>query len=142
MATPQPPKTTAIVAASSAPKSVVPTPKPVAAPSTARAPTAPPTAAAATAPTVVLPAQRTILKAAELCTVQDKDLKFDYYEDSMNGKAYIGKNISTGEKNLIKDTDNYTSPIKEIYKLGDDLICITSNSVYIVHSKIRMTNVE
>lgn len=118
--------TTAIVSAA---------PKPV-----ARAPTAP--AAVAPPPSVVLPAQRTILKAAEFCTIQDKDLKFDYYEDSMNGKAYIGKNISTGEKNLIKDTDNYTSPITEIFRMGDDYICITSNSVYIVHSKIRMTNVE
>lgn len=118
--------TTAIVSAA---------PKPV-----ARAPTTP--AAVAPPPSVVLPAQRTILKAAEFCVVQDKDLKFDYYEDSMNGKAYIGKNISTDEKNLIKDTDNYTSPITSIFRMNDDYICITSNSVYIVHNKIRMTNVE
>lgn len=127
-----PPKPAAVTTTAVVPAAA---PKPA-----ARAPTAP--AAVAPPPSVVLPAQRTILKAAEFCTVQDKDLKFDYYEDSMNGKAYIGKNISTGEKNLIKDTDNYTSPIVEIFRMGDDFICITSNSVYIVHSKIRLTNVE
>ncbi len=97
---------------------------------------------ASRAPALIMPSEKTILASAKMCVEQDKQLAFDYYADSISNKAFIGENIHNKEKNLFKSTDEYTSPIRAVFKANDDLIVITENTVYIVSAKIGKKPVE
>ena len=60
----------------------------------------------------------------------------DYYHDSTIEKACIGL-CNNDEKIIIKSKDEYTSPIQNVYKVGDNYIALTENSVYVLHSCIK-----
>jgi hypothetical protein len=113
-------------------------------PPTARPATTAVVATAATAPAapVVLPSEKALAHAARFCIQQDKPLMFDYYLDSRSDKAFVGENVHTKERNLVKSADEYTSPIRDMYKIGDDCIMITENSVYIVSGSIKKKATE
>jgi hypothetical protein len=83
-----------------------------------------------------LPGDSTLQNAAKLSIVEDKDLKLDYWTDSLDKKALIGVREGTGEKLLVKSAEEYTSPIAKFYKSGQEYIIITENSIYIVASDI------
>ena len=59
----------------------------------------------------------------------------DYWMDSQNSKAIIGVR-EEGDKMLVRSEQEYTSPISKIYKVTDELIVVTENSIYIVSAKI------
>jgi hypothetical protein len=40
------------------------------------------------------------------------------------------------EKILVRSEEQYTSPISKVYKVGDEFILITENSIYLVSAKI------
>ena len=41
-----------------------------------------------------------------------------------------------GEKLLVKSEEEYTSPISKIYKVENEYIIVTENSIYLVSSNI------
>lgn len=112
------------------------------------APTAPKVATAAPAATAPATAGRTqpsdkaLAHAARFCIQQDKAMMLDYFLDSLVNKAFVGENVATKEKNLLKSAEEYTSPIREMYKIGDDCIMITENSVYVVSAGIQKKATE
>ena len=55
----------------------------------------------------------------------------DYWTSSLEQKALIGLN-EKGEKLLVKSEEEYTSTIAKIYKVADEFIIMTENSLYIV----------
>jgi hypothetical protein len=60
----------------------------------------------------------------------------DYWVDShAGGKVMIGVKESE-EKILVRSEEQYTSPISKVYKVGDEFILITENSIYLVSAKI------
>jgi hypothetical protein len=59
----------------------------------------------------------------------------DYWIDSLEKKVLIGIKDDE-EKLLVKNAEEYTSPISKIYKLESIYIIITENSIYIVSSSI------
>jgi hypothetical protein len=82
-----------------------------------------------------LPADLTFQHAAKLSIVEDKPIMLDYWTDSVDRKALIGVKES-GEKLLVKSSEEYTSPISKFYRSGTEYIVITENSIYIVSSEI------
>ncbi len=109
------------------------------------APTAPaPTATATTTQPAqeILPHPTTLLHAARLCIQQDKPIQLDYYVESANNKAFIGEDPETKEKMLVKSNDEFTSLIGKIYKVQEDFLIITENSVYIVNGKIQKRRIN
>ena len=98
----------------------------------------------ATAPTQqdVLPHATTLLHAARLAIQQDKALQLDYYVESANAKAFMGEDPETKEKMLVKSNDEFTSLIGKIYKVQEDFIIITENSIYIVSGKIQKRRIN
>jgi hypothetical protein len=60
----------------------------------------------------------------------------DYWTDSLSGKVIIGVR-ENGEKLLVKSEEEYTSPISKIYKVVDEYIIVTENSIYLVSAKIE-----
>ena len=67
---------------------------------------------------------------------QDNPIRLDYYAESCNGKAFMGEDGETKEKMLVKSSEEFTSMIQKTYKVAEDYIVLTENSIYIVDVEI------
>jgi len=83
----------------------------------------------------ILPSTKVMSHACKLACSDDKPIMMDYWMDSQNSKAIIGVR-EEGDKMLVRSEQEYTSPISKIYKVTDELIVVTENSIYIVSAKI------
>ena len=107
--------------------------------STAAPAPAPATPAAPAAP---LPAAQTLVQAAKLAIQLDRAIQLDYYVDTATNKAFLGEDDEAKEKMLVKSGDEFTSLIQKIYKVGDDFIILTENSIYVVSGKIQKRRIK
>ena len=82
-----------------------------------------------------LPEITTLQHAAKLSIVEDKPIMMDYWTDSIERTVLIGVKESQ-EKLLVKNEEEYTSPISKIYKVGKEYIIMTENSIYLVDVQI------
>ena len=110
--------------------------------SAATTPSATPATASGAAPVEKVPSVATLLSAAKLAIQKDMPVQFDYFVDSAEGKAFLGEDATTGEKMLVKNSEEYTSHIQKIYKAGDDFIIMTENSIYLASSKIQKRKIQ
>ena len=106
-----------------------------------------PSTATATATTVVptapiLPSPQTLVQAAKLAIQLDRAIQLDYYVDTATNKAFLGEDDEAKEKMLVKSGDEFTSLIQKIYKVGEDFIILTENSIYIVSGKIQKRRIK
>ncbi len=101
--------------------------------------TAPATAAAQQ---IVMPQAAVLVQAAKLAMSQDKPILLDYYADTHSGKAFMGEDKDTQEKMLVKSADEFTSQIQKTYKVGDDYIVMTENSIYLVSGKMQKRRIQ
>jgi len=90
----------------------------------------------------VLPSASTLLNASKLAIQRDMPIQLDYFVDSSEGKAFLGEDAQTGEKMLVKNSEEYTSHIQKIYKAGEDFIIMTENSIYLVSGKIQKRKIQ
>lgn len=97
---------------------------------------------AVTATPFLLPAAQTMMQAAKIAIEQDRAIMMDYYQQTAAGTAYLGEDHETKEKILIKSKEEFTSLIGRLYKVGDDFIVLTENSLYIVSGKIQKRRVN
>lgn len=80
-----------------------------------------------------LPSDLALRNAAKLSVTEDKPIMLDYWSDSQGEDACVLIGVKTNDdKLLVRSEDEYTSPICKIYKVGDEYIIITDNSIYIV----------
>jgi hypothetical protein len=100
--------------------------------------------AAAAAPSLEtpLPSAQTLVQAARLAQQLDRPIQMDYYADTFNQKAVIGEDPETKDKLLIKSNEEYTSLIQKIYKVSEDYLVLTENSIYIVSGKVSKRKVQ
>jgi hypothetical protein len=96
----------------------------------------------ASAATEILPAPATLLQAAKLAIEQDRAIMLDYYRQTANATAFLGEDPETKERILVKSKDEFTSLIKKLYKVGEDFIILTENSLYVVSGKIQKRKVN
>jgi hypothetical protein len=84
-----------------------------------------------------LPENTTLQHAIKLAIVEDKPIMMDYWTNSLDKTVLIGvKDDETKEKILVRSEEEYTSPIAKIYKVGNEYIIMTENSIYIVDVNI------
>lgn len=103
---------------------------------------APPTTNATPATQEILPSPTTLVHAARLAIQQDKPILLDYYVDTALGKAYMGEDQETKERMLVKSSDEFTSLIQKTYKVQEDYIIITENSIYVISGKIKKQRIN
>ena len=84
---------------------------------------------------IVLPNSEIWDRVAKLAITEDKPIKLDYWLDSLENQVLIGVR-ENNEKLLVKNEEEYTSPIEKIYKLNTIYILCTENSIYITRSTI------
>lgn len=82
-----------------------------------------------------LPENTTLQHVSKLSIVEDKPIMMDYWTDSLEKTVLIGVK-DTQEKLLVKNEEEYTSPISKIYKVGKEYIIMTENSIYLVDVQI------
>ena len=104
--------------------------------------TATPPAAAAPQQQQQMPHPATMAHAATIAIQQDRPIMLDYYHSSCTAGAKL---VKTQDKDTIlyKNNEEYTSPLKRVFQIdasqtdsGKDIICLSENSIYIVHSNI------
>jgi len=88
------------------------------------------------------PTPQTLVQAAKLAMEQDRAIMLDYYVDTAQSKAFLGEDGATKERVLVKSKEEFTSLIKKLYKVGEDFIVLTENSLYIVSGKIQKRTVN
>jgi hypothetical protein len=54
----------------------------------------------------------------------------------------MGEDQDTKEKMLVKSNDEFTSLIQKVFKVVDDYIIITENSIYLVSGKIQKRRIQ
>jgi hypothetical protein len=90
----------------------------------------------------ITPHEVTLKHASTLAIQQDRPIMLDYYYASMRKECRL---VKTQDKDTIlyKSNDEYTSPLKKVFQIdgsltdsGKDIICISENSLYIVHSNV------
>lgn len=82
-----------------------------------------------------LPSDTTLQHCSKLAIVEDKPIMLDYWTDSCDKEVLIGVR-ENGEKLLVRNAEEYTSPISKIYKVETEFIIMTENSIYVVSSDI------
>jgi hypothetical protein len=82
-----------------------------------------------------LPSNSILAHASKLAIVEDRPIMLDYWVDSLDEKALIGVR-ENGEKLLVKNEEEYTSPIAKVFKVDNDYLVTTENSIYLVSGKI------
>jgi hypothetical protein len=99
-------------------------------------------ATSASTTTDILPGAATLLQAAKIAIEQDRCILLDYYVDTAKGTAFLGEDKVSKERILVKSKDEFTSLIRKLYKVGDDFIILTENSLYIVSGKIQKRGIN
>jgi len=97
---------------------------------------------AAAGPVIDIPNEKVLAHAAKIAIEKDMPILLDYYADTKSGKAFLGEDSDTKEKILVKNPDEYTSPIQKFFKAKDDYIIMTENSLYIVSGSIKKKNIS
>ena len=82
-----------------------------------------------------LPTATALQHAVKIGILEDKPILVDYWTNSCDNDALIGVR-ENGEKLLVKNEEEYTSPIAKIYKVESEYIIVTENSIYLVSSDI------
>lgn len=99
-------------------------------------------ASLAASPAPLIPSAAILQQAAKLAIEQDRAILLDYYEQTAQGTAFLGEDPETKERILVKSKEEFTSLIKKLYKVGDDFIILTENSIYLVSGKIQKRKVN
>jgi hypothetical protein len=100
------------------------------------------TPAPPSAPPALIPSPQVLVHAAKLAIEYDKPIQLDYYKDTANQKAFLGEDQETKEKMLIKSNEEFTSLVHKVYKVQEDYIITTENSIYIVSGKIQKRRIQ
>ena len=109
---------------------------------TTTAVTATPAAAASAVQSDMIPSATTLQHAARLAIQHDRPILLDYYIDTATGKAFLGEDNETKEKVLVKSRDEFTSSVQKSFKVGEDFLIFTENSIYIVSGKITKKKIS
>jgi len=100
------------------------------------------TAPATPAATGPMPCAQVLAHAAKLAIEQDKPIQLDYYQDTALGKAFLGEDAETKEKMLVKSGEEFTSCVQKVYKVQEDYIIMTENSIYLASGKIQKRRIQ
>ena len=90
----------------------------------------------------VFPSAQTLTHAARIAIQQDKPIMLDYYIETTEHRAYMAEDSETKETVLMKSTEEFTSVIQKEYKVKEDYIILTENSLYIISGKTQKRRIQ
>ena len=83
-----------------------------------------------------LPSNSTMQHAVKFAIMEDRPIMLDYWQESYGESSVLIGVRSNDEKMLVRSAEEYTSPISKIFKVSEEYIIITENSIYIVSTEI------
>lgn len=99
-----------------------------------------------------MPGPATFANLFKKSIMDDKPILFDYWVSSLDKTVSIGvRQIQGGgaagtpattEKILVRSEEEYTSPIQNIFRSGDEFVVVTENSIYVVDSGIPVKKIS
>jgi hypothetical protein len=102
---------------------------------------APSTSAETSESSYRLPSATTLTNAIKLAIAEDMPIMMDYWTMSLDKTVIIGVREGN-EKLLVKNENEYTSPISKIYRSQSEYLVKTENSLYIVSSDIASKRIS
>ncbi len=91
---------------------------------------------------VKLPSEGSLKHAARLSSTDNKPILLDYWADSYGESSVLIGVKENDEKLLVRSAEEYTSPIVKIFKVCEEFIVITENSIYIVSTEIKTKRIS
>lgn len=86
---------------------------------------------------LLLPSEKVLKHVTKLSIEQDKPIMMDYWVDSYGDSPSVLIGVrNNDEKLLVRSNEEYTSPISKIFKVCDEYIVVTENSIYVVSTQI------
>jgi hypothetical protein len=93
-----------------------------------------------------VPTDKALKHAAVLAIQHDKPILLDYFNDTRDGKAFLGEDATTKEKMLVRSEEEYTSLVQGMWRAGkeagNDFIVMTENSIYIISGNTRKKTIS
>lgn len=87
-------------------------------------------------PQVSIPSAKTLSQAAKLSITISKPICFYFYLESCKDNIKICANDS--DKIIFKSMDEHTSSISNIYKVENEYLIVTENTIYIISSDTKV----
>ena len=87
-------------------------------------------------PKLSIPCAETLQQACKLSIKTQKPMCFYFYVDSLKGNICIATNDD--EKIIFKNNDEHTSPIQNTYKVNDEYLVVTENTIYVISAKTQI----
>jgi len=90
------------------------------------------------------PSSATFLNIFKKALSDDKPILFDYWVGSLEKSVAIGVRDYNGTKEriLVRNEEEYTSPISNIFRSGGEFIIVTENSIYVVDAGIKVKSIS
>ena len=85
---------------------------------------------------ITIPETTTLSQAFKLSIKISKPVCTYFYIDSCRGKINIVN--SDGDKIVYKNSEEYTSPIKNTYKVGSEYLIVTENTIYVISANTKV----
>ena len=95
----------------------------------------------ATEPSYKLPSSAIMQHACKLSIVEDRPIMMDYWVESLDDGVFIGVREG-GDKLLVKNADEYTSHISKIFKVSEEYIIMTENSIYVISANVASKRIS
>jgi hypothetical protein len=80
-----------------------------------------------------IPSDSTLQQASKLSIKLCKPICFYFYIDSCRQRVNIVQ--TGGDKIIYKNSEEHTSPISNTYKVGNEYLVVTENTIYVISSK-------
>lgn len=94
------------------------------------------TTESAAKPRLSIPCSQTLEQASKLSIKLQKAIDFYFYVDSLKGNVCIASNDD--DKIIYKNNEEHTSPIQNTYKVNDEFLVVTENTIYVISAKTRI----
>ena len=88
-----------------------------------------------------VPSELALSHACRIAIEEDKPVLFDYWTPSMGGTVIIGVR-ENGEKLLVKNEEEYTSPVRQMFRAKSELVVITENSIYLIADNVQSRTIS
>ena len=88
---------------------------------------------------ISIPSTNTLSQAAKLSIKISKPVCFYFYIDSCNDGIKICTNET--DKIIFKNLDEHTSSISNIYKVDNEYLIVTENTIYIISSNTKVAKI-
>ena len=87
-------------------------------------------------PKITIPNDKTLQQATKLSIKLCKPICFYFYIDSCRNRVNIVN--SDGDKIIYKNSEEHTSPINNTYKVGNEYLVVTENTIYVISASTKI----